>query len=152
MREGRELATGGTIEDRIPDRPKPENIEQALEKVVQDWDYVMAAYKEEREETPTYMQMYAMDGAIVLVQEFQESLTELSDFIKSTKPEEPAPGTVPAEGPYVEPRVEEEEPAPPPPKVMYSCRANHEVDEETAKALNLICPKCRMLLRRIDGS
>ena len=139
MREGRELLSGGTIEERIPKRAEPVTIGQKMEQVIEDYSIALGCYKEEREETGTYLAMYALDGGILLLKEFVNELKEIQAFAKAVVGEETPPTT--------------EEPEPPPPDddkpaaiKMYKCRADHVVDEETAKALNFICPKCRMLL------
>lgn len=167
MIEGRELSSGGTIADRIPSRPEPGDITEKLQQVIEDWDIVMETYIDEKEETPTYMQMYAMEGAIVLVKEFQASLNDLSDFLKAgggveapdtQKPEatqeqtpkiphKETPGQ--AEVGTASPSETKDTKTAPSDIVYYMCRADHRIDKKSAEALNFICPKCRMKLREV---
>lgn len=81
MIEGRELASGGTIADKMAGREKPSTLKEAMAKVIEDWEIVLESYEDEEKETPTYMQMYAMKGACILVREFQASLNELKEYV-----------------------------------------------------------------------
>lgn len=185
MIEGRELASGGTIADKMVGREKPTNMKEAMAKVIEDWEIVLKSYEDEEEETPTYMQMYAMKGACILVREFQASLKELKEYVDrepGQQLQEPqhaveAPAKPPqTQEPPINPRLIKQDgtipvllqpeqvmnqpPAPLPGSVpvkpaettgakQYQCRAGHVVDEATAVSLNLICPKCRMLLGEV---
>lgn len=164
MRENKELPSGGTIESRIADRNKPKDIEEAILNAIKDWQIVKDAYIECEEESPTYMQMYAMKGALIIVDEFMTTLRELLDFLKTgeavddteTQMREatqviPEPGSVPMKPP------EEAEIGTAPPSETptietgpsdYYCQTNHKFDEATAKLLHFVCPKCRLPLRK----
>lgn len=162
MREGKELPSGGTIASRIPDRNEPKDIAEAIEKAIQDWEIVKEAYIELEEDSPTYMQMYAMRGALHIVDDFLSTLKELSDFLKGGGVEtietqerettqEPTVVPMPEKAEIGTASPSETQDTAPAPSASYSCRAGHTVDEATAKALNMVCPKCRQLLRRQEN-
>lgn len=85
MIEGRKLTTGGTISDRMKEYGEPKTIDELVDNTLEAWDVVLQVYKEEEKETPTYMQMYAMKGAIILVKEFRKDIQEMQDFLSTLK-------------------------------------------------------------------
>lgn len=80
MRPNKELPKGGTIADRILERNIPRTPSEAVQQLIEDWEIVKEAYKECEEESPTYMQMYAMTGSIRLV---DDTLNDLRGLLKT---------------------------------------------------------------------